>query len=180
MNFCSHCASDKLRHQVPEGDNKRRLVCENCRTVHYRNPKIVAGCLPIWKDKVLLCRRAIEPEYGKWNVPSGYLENGESVLDGALREVREEANAEVEVDYLITLYNIERIDQVYLQYVGELINGSFSIGAESLECRLFAEQEVPWEEIAFTSSAFTLRNYFRDRQSGAKMLRTGSYPDLGD
>lgn len=176
MNYCPHCGSSKLESRIPTGDTHPRLVCRNCLTIHYQNPKVVTGCLPVWEDKVLLCRRAIEPAYGLWNVPSGYLENGESVADGARREVWEEAVARVDLDYLITLYNIERINQVYLQYVGQLVNGEYAVGEESLECRLFTEKAIPWEEIAFTSSAYTLHNYFRDRQRGTKQLHTASYP----
>lgn len=124
----------------------------------------------------MLCRRAIEPAYGLWNIPSGYLENGESVEDGAQREVREEAAAEVAIDYLITLYNLEKFNQVYLQFVGELVDGAYDIGEESLECRLFSEDEIPWSEIAFTSSAFTLRRFFASRRTGKKVLHRGRYP----
>ncbi|WP_116124403.1 NUDIX hydrolase [Lewinella sp. IMCC34183] len=179
MNFCSHCGSSELTFAVPPGDTHARYVCENCGTVHYQNPKVVTGCLPVWEDRVLLCRRAISPMRGLWNVPSGYLENGESVVEGARREVREEAAAEVEVDYLITLYNIERIGQVYLQFVGDLVDGAYGVGPESLESRLFTEAEIPWDDIAFTSSAFTLRRYFADRATGHRQLHRSSYPDVG-
>lgn len=128
---------------------------------------------------MLLCRRAIEPAYGLWNVPSGYLENGESVVEGALREVREEASARVEVSYLISLYNIERINQVYLQFVGKLVDGAFGVGPESLETALFREEDIPWQEIAFTSSAFTLRRYFHNLRQGVQLLHRSSYPDVG-
>jgi len=178
MNYCSHCGSDELVLSVPEGDNRERIVCNNCATIHYQNPKVVAGCLPVWEGKVLLCRRAIEPRYGFWNVPSGYLENGETIAAGALREVQEEAAAQVDIDYLITLYNLPKINQVYLQFVGELVGGRFGIGEESLECRLFAEEEIPWEEMAFSSSVFTLRRYFEDRKLGVKELRRGEYPEV--
>lgn len=176
MNYCSHCGSDQLERRIPQGDNRPRIVCRNCGTIHYQNPKVVAGCLPVWDDKVLLCRRAIEPCYGLWNVPSGYLENGESVSDGALREVWEEAAAQVNIDYLITVYNLEKINQVYLQFVGELVDGKFGVGEESLECKLFTEADIPWSEMAFTSSSFTLKRYFENRRAGAKRLWRGSYP----
>ena len=176
MNFCSHCASPDLSTRVPAGDTHARIVCDNCQTIHYANPKVVTGCLPVWEDKVLLCRRAIEPCYGLWNVPSGYLENGESVEDGARREVWEEAAGRVELDYLITLYNLERINQVYLQFVGRLVGGKFGVGEESLECRLFTEEEIPWEKMAFTSSTFTLRRYFNNLRRGRKELHRASYP----
>ena len=178
MNYCSHCGSDQLEIRIPENDNRKRIVCGRCQTIHYQNLKVVTGCLPVWEDRVLLCRRAIEPAYGLWNVPSGYLENGESVVDGARREVREEAAAEVDVDYLITLYNLTKVNQVYLQFVGELVEGRYGIGPESLECRLFLESEIPWDDIAFTSSAYTLHAYFQNRRSGTPTLYRGSYPEV--
>ncbi|MTB53099.1 NUDIX hydrolase [Lewinella sp. W8] len=176
MKFCSNCGSGALEQKIPAGDNRLRKVCGNCGVIHYENPKVVAGCLPVWEDKVLLCRRAIEPGYGLWNVPSGYLENGESVSEGARREVWEEAAAKVELHYLISLYNIERINQVYLQFVGELLDGAFGVGEESLECALFTEAEIPWDDIAFTSSVFTLRRFFANRRSGEQKLHLASYP----
>lgn len=178
MNYCSHCGAAAPTFLVPPGDNHPRFVCASCGTIHYSNPNIVAGCLPVWEDKVLLCRRAIEPALGKWNIPSGYLENGESVEDGARREVREEAAAEVRIGYLISLYNLEKINQVYLQFVGELVDGNFGVGEESLECRLFTEAEIPWEEMAFTSSVFTLNRYFESRKTGDKRLHRASYPEV--
>ena len=178
MNFCSHCGSERLSFTVPAGDNRPRFVCGACATVHYSNPNVVAGCLPVWEDKVLLCRRAIEPARGLWNVPSGYLENGESVEDGARREVWEEAAARVEIDYLISLYNLERINQIYLQFVGTLVDGAFGVGEESLECALFTEKAIPWEEMAFTSSTFTLRRYFANRRAARKILHRASYPTV--
>lgn len=176
MNFCPNCGTAKPAWIIPPGDNRPRFVCQGCETIHYSNPNIVAGCLPIWGDKVLLCRRAIEPAHGKWNIPSGYLENGESVEVGALREVWEEAAAKVNIDYLITLYNLEKINQNYLQFVGELVDGEFGVGEESLECRLFAEDEIPWDDMAFTSSIFTLNRYFESRKTGVKRLHRASYP----
>lgn len=177
MNFCSNCGSAAIGLRIPAGDNRERYVCPDCQTIHYQNPNIVTGCLPVWEDKVLLCRRAIEPQLGLWNVPSGFLENGESVSAGALREVWEEAEAKVAIDYLISLYNIERINQIYLHFVGELIDGEFGVGEESLECALFTEKAIPWEEMAFTSSIFTLRRYFENQRAGQKILHRAAYPD---
>ncbi|MFT4686359.1 MAG: ADP-ribose pyrophosphatase YjhB (NUDIX family) [Neolewinella sp.] len=178
MNFCSNCGSKIIGLIIPEGDNRERFVCNNCTTIHYQNPNIVAGCLPVWEDRVLLCRRAIEPRHGLWNIPSGYLENGESVEDGALREVWEEAAAKVKIDYLITLYNLPKINQIYLQFVGELVDGEFGVGEESLECALFTEKSIPWEEMAFTSSTFTLRRHFENLRAGRKLLHRGIYPEV--
>lgn len=178
MKFCSHCGSSELVFQVPEGDTHPRVVCQNCGTIHYQNPKIVTGCLPVWEDKVLLCRRSIQPCYGLWNVPSGYLENGESVEDGARREVWEEAAARVELDYLISLYNLEKINQVYLQFIGRLVEGKFGVGQESLETQLFTEADIPWEDMAFTSSTFTLKRYFANRKANKKRLHRASFPTI--
>ena len=175
MNFCSHCGSAALDSRVPPGDNRPRVVCANCGTIHYANPKIVAGCLPVWENKVLLCRRAIEPAYGLWNVPSGYLENGETVEAGAQREVWEEAAARVSLIGIHAVYSIPHIDQVYIHFLGELIEGRFGVGEESLESHLFTEEEIPWSEIAFTSSRFTLKRYFSDRREGRRQVHLGHF-----
>lgn len=177
MKYCEQCGSDKIEKIVPTGDNRPRLVCKNCETIHYRNPKIVAGVLPIYGDKVLLCKRSIEPFIGKWNVPSGYLENKESVEEGAAREVWEEALGKVEIIGTHAIYSIARISQVYIHFLGNLIDGKFGIGEESLDCQLFSEEEIPWEEIAFTSSTFTLKRYFADRKAGLQQMHLGNYPE---
>lgn len=174
MNFCSHCGSDRLQFQVPAGDNRPRRVCQQCNTIHYSNPKIVAGCLPVWEDQVLLCRRAIAPRLGYWNVPGGYLENGESVEEGASREVWEEALAKVVDLEIHTIYSIPHINQVYMHFLGRLEKLEFGIGEESSEVQLFREDEIPWDEIAFTSSVFTLKTYFADQQKGQRQVHLGS------
>ncbi len=177
MKYCSNCGQP-VSLQPVEGDERERFVCNACNTIHYENPKVVAGCLPIWEDKVLLCRRAIEPRSGLWNVPAGYLENGETIEEGAIREVWEEACAKVSVVGLQTIYNITRINQVYLLYVAELIEPTFSCGIESLEVKLFSEADIPWDEMAFTSSTFCLKHYFEDRKKGLLQLHTASYPTV--
>lgn len=178
MNFCSHCGSAQLQFTVPAGDNRPRFVCGQCDTIHYQNPKVVAGCLPIFENKVLLCRRAIAPRQGYWNVPSGYLENGETLEAGAAREVYEEAVAQVANQRLHTVYSIPHINQVYVHFLADLMDGAFAVGEESLECRLFAEAEIPWTEIAFSSSVFSLRKYFADRQNGVERTHVGTYERL--
>ncbi|MBI1227430.1 MAG: NUDIX domain-containing protein [Bacteroidetes bacterium] len=174
MKFCSNCGSSDLKFEVPAGDNHLRQVCGNCAEIHYHNPKIITGCLPIWEGQVLLCRRAIEPRAGYWNVPAGFLEIGEAVEDGAMREVWEEAEAKVHILGLQSVFTFTNFYHVYLQFVGELVGGKFGVGEESLESRLFSEEEIPWEEIAFESSRFALRHYFEDKKKGNFKLHIGS------
>ena len=174
MNFCSNCGSSDLLKIVPMGDNRPRQVCGRCGSIHYHNPKIIAGCLPLWEDKVLLCRRAIEPRHGFWNIPAGFMEVGETVEQGAMREVWEEAEARVELLGVHTIFTFTRFHHVYVQFLGDLIDGQFGVGEESLETRLFTEAEIPWNEIAFESSVFALRRFFEDRKNGGRKVHVGS------
>ncbi len=164
MKFCHHCATE-LTLTIPEGDDRERHYCVKCDVVFYQNPKNVVGTLPVWDDKILLCKRAIEPRRGLWTLPAGFMENGESSLDGAIRETLEEAGASVEVqeDALYTLFNLPRINQVYMFFRASLKDLDFSPGLESEEVRLFSEEEIPWQEIAFPVVRSTLENYFEDR-----------------
>ncbi|MDO9008448.1 MAG: NUDIX hydrolase [Thiobacillus sp.] len=152
--------------RVPDGDHLPRHICPGCGTIHYQNPKMVVGCIPEWEDKVLLCRRAIEPKYGLWTLPAGFMENGETTLEGAARETWEEAGARIEVSGLYTLYNLPHINQVYLMFRARLLDLDFKSGIESLETRLFTEAEIPWDEIAFRTVRATLEQYFDDRRNG--------------
>ncbi|MFK8101314.1 MAG: NUDIX hydrolase [Saprospiraceae bacterium] len=169
MNYCSNCGTKVNFQAVPE-DHLPRHVCPQCTLIHYQNPKIVTGCLPIWEDKVLLCKRAIEPRHGYWNIPGGYMENGETVEEGAMREVWEEAFAKVEIIGLHTLYSIPHVNQVYLHFLAEMTTPDFEAGVESLEVALFKEEDIPWENIAFTSSTFSLKCFFSDRKAGIRQL----------
>lgn len=175
MNFCSICGSAQLAFSIPTGDNRPRWVCLNCSEIHYSNPKIVTGCLPVWEDKVLLCRRAIAPRKGFWNVPGGYLENGERVEDGAIREVWEEAMARVVNLRIHTIYSIPHINQVYMHFLADMESSSYGVGEESEEVDMFTEAEIPWAEIAFTSSMFTLKRYFRDVKQGEQKVHIGYF-----
>ena len=163
MKYCHHCASP-LTHRIPEGDDKPRHICEDCDTVFYQNPKNVVGTVPYCGNRVLLCRRAIEPRLGKWTLPAGFMENGESSLEGAVRETAEEAGASLKLadNSLYTLFNLPRINQVYLFFRAELANLDFDPGVESLEVALFTEAEIPWNEIAFPVVKETLKYFFRD------------------
>lgn len=162
MNYCSHCGFSQLQWMIPQGDHLQRLVCEQCKTIHYQNPRIIAGCLPVWQDKILLCKRAIEPRYGLWTVPAGFMENGESIEEAAIRETWEEANAEVDLKSLYMMYSIMRVDQLYVLFRAELKNLNFHAGEESLEVKLFNRQEIPWKDLAFQIVEKTLKNYFID------------------
>jgi ADP-ribose pyrophosphatase YjhB (NUDIX family) len=172
MNFCSQCGA-VVRVLIPAGDDRPRHVCAQCGTVHYQNPKVVVGCIPEWEDKVLLCRRAIEPRYGLWTLPAGFMERGETTLAGAARETLEEANARVAIGPLYSLFNLPHIDQVYLLFRGRLLDLDFHPGTESLEVRLFGESEIPWDGLAFPVVKETLGLYFRDRAAGRDGLRVG-------
>lgn len=174
MKFCSACGSDRIEFRVPEGDALPRFVCAACGTIHYQNPKIVVGCLPEWEGQVLLCRRAIEPRQGLWTLPAGFLENGETIAAGAARETLEEASARVDVGPLYTVINLPHISQIYVMFRARLVDLDYGPGPESLEVRLFREDEIPWEEIAFRTIGRTLRSYFLDRKQGAFPTRVST------
>ncbi|MBT9531926.1 MAG: NUDIX hydrolase [Pseudomonas sp.] len=162
MKFCSQCASP-VEQRIPEGDNRLRFVCPQCQTIHYQNPRIIAGCLPVWGEQVLLCRRAIEPRRGFWTLPAGFMENGETLEQAAARETLEEACARVHGMQLYTLFDLPHINQVYMLFRAELADLDFAAGEESLEVRLFDEQQIPWSELAFPTIGRTLECYFADR-----------------
>ncbi len=167
MKYCCQCAGLLVR-QILEGDDRERHVCSDCATVFYQNPKIITGCLPIWRDQVLLCRRAIEPRYGLWTLPAGFMENGETTQAGAVRETLEEAqlNLDPEQLQLYCYLDIPRINQVYVMFRATMAAPDFAPGRESLEVALFSEQDIPWEQLAFPSIEVCLRHYFEDRCSG--------------
>ena len=172
MKYCSACGSP-VTLKIPPGDNRERSVCDICGTVHYQNPKLVTGCIAVWEEQILLCRRAIEPRYGLWTLPAGFMENGETTAESGKRETLEEANAEVEVESLFSLIDIPYINQVYLFFRARLLSLDFSVGEESLEVKLMGERQIPWETIAFPAVTKTLRWYFADRKSGVFETHTG-------
>jgi ADP-ribose pyrophosphatase YjhB (NUDIX family) len=165
MKYCNECGAP-VSLRVPQGDNLPRHVCDRCHTIHYLNPKLVVGCVAEWEGRILLCRRAIEPRYGRWTLPAGFMENGESTAQAAVRETLEEACADVVVDDLFALVNVPYISQVHLFYRGRLREPEYSSGVESLETALFLEADIPWQEIAFRSVEFCLKAYFADRAAG--------------
>ncbi len=165
MNYCTQCGAS-LELRVPPGDSLPRHICQRCATIHYLNPKLVIGCVAEWNGDILLCRRAIEPRHGLWTLPAGFMENGESTSQAALRETLEEACARVAIDELFALINLPHIDQIHLFYRGKLLDTDFAAGAESLETRLFAEEDIPWDDLAFRSVTLCLKRYFSDRRAG--------------
>ncbi len=158
MNYCNRCGG-QLEKKIPAGDNRSRFVCMNCGLIHYSNPRVVVGTIPIFAGKVLLCKRAIDPAYGLWTLPSGFMENEESVEEGALRETMEEAGARVEIDRLHTVYSCSGINHVYMLFLAHIVDLNFAPGPESLEVKLFEPGEIPWDEIAFTAVHFALERF---------------------
>ena len=172
IKHCRACGGE-VRYQTPVDDNRDRATCSACGTIHYENPLNVVGTLPFWEDRVLLCRRNIEPRRGLWTLPAGFMELGESSAEGALRETVEEAGAHVEMLDLFTLLNVVRVGQVHLFYRARLLDTEFAPGPESIEAQLFSEAEIPWHEVAFRTSRRTLELYFEDRRAGSFGFHAG-------
>ena len=170
MKYCSACGAE-VSKRIPEGDDRPRYVCNDCDTIHYQNPRMIVGVVPTVADRVLLCRRAIEPRKGFWTVPAGFLENGETTWVGAERETWEEARARVANPQLYRLFDLPHINQVYMFYRAELAGEDYSAGPESLEVKLFSEADIPWGEIAFPVVTHTLREFFDDYRSGDYPVR---------
>lgn len=172
MKFCSNC-SKTVEFRVPEDDTLPRYICTNCNIIHYQNPKVVVGCIPEWEDQILLCRRAIEPRRGFWTLPAGFMENAETLEQGAARETLEEANARVEISNLFSLYSLPHISQVYVLFRAKLLDLDFKPGIESLEVALFKEDDIPWKEMAFRVIHESLEQYFEERRQGKIGMHTG-------
>ncbi len=166
MKFCSNCGAP-VAQRVPPGDSLPRYVCDSCGDIHYQNPKLVIGALPEWDGRLLLCRRAIEPRYGYWTLPAGFMENDETPGEAALRETLEEAGARVELAAPFSMIAVPHVNQVHVFYRARLLDLEFRPGAESLEVALFDEATVPWKEIAFRTVGLTLKHWFADRRNGA-------------
>lgn len=166
MKFCSSCGQAVV-HKVPAGDNRPRYCCEGCGAIHYENPRLVVGTVPVFEGKVLLCKRAIEPRYGFWTLPAGFMENGESVAEGATRETVEEAGAQIDIGALFSVLDVPHVHQVHVFYLALMRTAALDPGEETLEARLFDEHEIPWDELAFPTVKNTLRWYFEDRLNGS-------------
>ncbi|MGV8893508.1 MAG: NUDIX hydrolase [Burkholderiaceae bacterium] len=175
MKFCSACAHP-VALIIPPNDNLPRFVCAQCGTVHYQNPKIVVGSIPAWEQDgethVLLCRRAIEPRYGFWTLPAGFMENNETTAAAAVRETQEESGANIELHGLFSLLNVPHVHQVHMFYRATLLNLDYLAGPESLEVGMFSESQIPWNEIAFPTVAHTLKFFYEDNK---KIKQGGEY-----
>ena len=166
IKHCRQCGT-AVQHRIPDdGDTKVRAVCPACHTIHYINPLNVVGTIPVWGDKVLLCKRNIEPRKGKWTLPAGFMELGETTAEGAARETVEEAGAQFDMQALFSLINVARVGQVHLFYRATLLSPTFAPGIETQEAMLFDEADIPWDEIAFRTVKETLEHFFADRRAG--------------
>ena len=179
MKYCSQCGAPVIA-RIPQGEDRPRFVCGACQTIHYENPKMVVGCIPQWEDRILLCRRAIEPRLGKWTLPAGFLENGELVSEGAVRETLEEAGARVTRLIPYTMFSLPFINQVHFMFLATLLDCNFLPGTESLEVELFKKEDIPWHELSFHVVRETLIFFFRDRASGVFSFHMGELTPSGD
>jgi ADP-ribose pyrophosphatase YjhB (NUDIX family) len=175
MNFCSQCGSNDIHLRIPEGDTFPRYSCDMCKTVHYQNPNMITGAIPVWEGKILLARRGIEPRKGFWNLPCGFLELHETIEEGAIREVKEETGIDIALRQLHTVYNLPHANQVYIIFVAEMVHSNFILTPESTEIKLFALNELPWDEIAFSSNTYALKNYIQDLESGFNSVHLGTF-----
>jgi ADP-ribose pyrophosphatase YjhB (NUDIX family) len=173
MKFCSNCGN-QVSQKIPQGDNRLRYVCDHCHSIHCENPRVIAGIIPEYNGQILLCKRAIEPQLGRWTLPAGFLENGESTLEGAVRECFEEANAEVVEPTLYALYDIPHINQVYVFFRAQLANSNFGPSTESTEVGLYDEDNIPWKDLAFPVVRKVLDQYLDDRKRNQFAVITGT------
>jgi ADP-ribose pyrophosphatase YjhB (NUDIX family) len=172
ISHCNVCGTP-VAHRIPEGDSMMRAVCPACGHIQYENPKIVVGCIPVLGERILMCKRAIEPRYGLWTLPAGFMEMNETAAEGAAREALEEANARVQVEDLYTVFSIPHISQVYMMFRARLLDPNVSAGVESLEVRLVNEDEIPWDTLAFAMVKRTLDFFLEDRRRGTFATRFG-------
>ena len=177
MKFCTQCASP-VESRVPDGDNRPRFVCGTCGAIHYQNPRVVVGCVPEYQGEILLCKRSIEPRYGFWTVPAGFMELGETVPAAAVRETWEEARARVELGPLFALVDVVHAGQVHVFFEATLPAPEFAAGEETLETRLFAPADIPWDELAFPSVRIALESYLENRRDGSTQLHLVDAPRI--
>jgi len=165
QKYCSVCGTP-LTRRVPPEDNRMRDVCEQCGAVHYQNPRNVVGVVPVYGDRILLCRRAIEPRFGKWTLPAGFMELGETTAQGAMRETQEEAGAQIELGPLYTIIDVPQAEQVHFFYLAKVTSEALYPGPESSEAAFFRMEDIPWHELSFRTVSSTLRHYVEDARTG--------------
>jgi ADP-ribose pyrophosphatase YjhB (NUDIX family) len=166
MNYCSNCGAGVVV-RIPEGEHLPRHVCPACSTVHYENPKLVVGCVPVDEQgRILVCKRAIEPRYGFWTLPAGFMENNETLQQGAAREAYEEALADVEIGSLLAVAHVLHAHQVHVFFRARLRSPNVGAGPESLDVKLVDEADIPWSDLAFASVEFALKHFLEDRSAG--------------
>ncbi len=176
INFCSQCGKE-VEQRIPQGETLTRAVCPSCQTIHYQNPKMVAGCIPEWNDQILLCRRAIEPRLGFWTFPAGFMELGESIEEAAARETLEEAQAHVAIHSLFALFSLPHVSQVYVVYRAVLQDLNFGPGEESLDVQLMPIEAIPWDHLAFPVIRETLDRYVKNRSHPPFQVHFGAIPN---
>jgi ADP-ribose pyrophosphatase YjhB (NUDIX family) len=164
--YCSQCGSPVSR-RVPEGDNRERDICDHCGAIHYQNPRVVVGTVPVWEGRILLCRRAIEPRYDTWTLPAGFMELGETTEQGAARETLEESGARVQLGELFTVIDVPQVDQVHIYYLARALSPDLAPGPESLDARYYDESNIPWDDLSFRTVVTTLQHFLDDRRRGA-------------
>ena len=171
MKYCSDCGT-AIEFRIPPEDNRERAICKKCSKIHYVNPKVVVGSMSTWDNKILLCKRAIEPRKGFWTLPAGFLEIGESTSEGAVRETIEESGAEIELKSLFAVFDIPTFNQVHIFYLANMKNSNLCPGTESLEARLFSESEIPWSDLSFASVKTALEIFFEKSNSKVNKVHT--------
>ncbi len=176
MNYCSNCGSNALKFSIPEGDHLPRFICSKCHSIHYQNPRMIVGCIiENEKGEIMLCKRGIEPRLGFWNLPCGFLENNETVEDGAIREVFEETGAKVQLGKLHSIYNLVKAQQVYLIFQAKMQDDHYQTTPESTAIEFFPLNEIPWDQIAFSSNSHAIEHLIQKRKGLAEGLSIGSY-----
>ncbi len=175
MKFCSQCGSREIQFIIPSGDNRPRHCCPICKEIHYQNPRMICGTIPTYDNKILLCKRAIEPQKGFWTLPAGFMENGETTEEAAIRETREEAEADIKIEGIYTIFNLPHINQVYFFFRGEVKDGIYGVGIESLDSQLFSPEEIPWDELAFRTVKRSIELFLEDKPKGNFPFRMESF-----
>lgn len=165
QRYCSQCGTPVVR-RMPDGDTRVRDLCDNCGAIHYQNPRVVVGAIPVWEGRILLCRRAIEPRYNTWTLPAGFMELGETTAQGAERETLEEAGARIQVGRLFTVIEVPQVEQVHMYFLAEALGPELAPGPESLEARYYDEADIPWDDLSFRTVSTTLQHFLEDRRRG--------------